>query len=326
MSASPDRAKNDVSNEHLHASEAKVLLEDALAELEEKYRDGRVEVESLGKLKTVADATTKFLLRTNTAGPIAVVLCSRPKAPELVERGVRQAEAVRKIVGDDLGEAIIRPIRSGYVEGRSYAVYPYCREFSSWRPRRIFQRKCIQRSLFTWLRNVTNVAARVHAVGAETCTAYANALSHLVQVNLFNNEIVNAARAALDRLDSGQWKPRHTCDHNDLYMSNIMLPARTAEQRAYPFTIIDWAGANSKGYGIYDLVRLARAVKLSDKAMSRELRIHTQSLGGGIKDAPGHLLASLGRLHQHLEEFPLDRFLYTAQECWRTLHRGMNAE
>ncbi len=73
---------------------------------------------------------------------------------------------------------------------------------------------------------------------------------------------------ALDRTESGVWQPRHTIDHNDFWLNNVMLPAQdqAKTRQKYPFILIDWSGANPYGYGIYDLFRIARSLKLSDKA------------------------------------------------------------
>jgi len=302
---------------------ASSLLADELADLERRVGD-RVSVAPLGRQKEVADATTKMLVRTQAGRPIAVIICARPIAPDLVARGVDAAEQIRGLIGEELGQAIIEPIKSGYVDGRSYVVLPYCRDFASWRPRRILQRLRIQNSMLDWLRQATSAAAEAHGDGEEAGAGYASVLRHLERQRLLNDDIQQAIHRALNRLESGRWTPRHTFDHNDLYLCNIMLPARTPASPSrprYPFVLIDWGGANSKGFGIYDLVRLARAFNLSDASLRRELREHCIALGCEPEDTPGHLLAAGGRLHRHIEHFPEDRFVATVQACWKTIMR-----
>lgn len=297
-------------------------LADQLDRLAARVDEG-VTLEPLGPQKDVADSTTKVLVRTQTGQPTAVIICSRSIAPDLVARGTGVAETIRGIIGEELGEAIIRPLDSGYVDSRSYVILPYCRDFSKWRTRRIIQRLRIQGTMLTWLRQATVAAVEAHGSGDEVSAVYESTLRHLEQQRLFDDDIQSAIRDALTRLESGKWKPRHTFDHNDLYLSNIMLPAKsgTTQRSRYPFILIDWAGANPKGFGIYDLVRLSRAFNLSDASLRRELAAHAAALGCDLKDTPGHLLATCGRLHQHIEHFPEDRYFRTVNACWETINR-----
>ncbi len=299
-------------------------LAEVLDRLEEQVGE-RLTLEPLGRLKEVADATTKVLLRTLSGQPAAVIICSRPVAPQLVARGTRLAEQIREMIGEPLGEAIIRPIGHGAIDGRSYVILPYCRDLSARRPIRILQRLRIQGRLFTWLRQANAKAAEAYEAGPTVTQSYAAALEHLDRQRVLGAEIQAAIRRASRRLASGRWQPRHTFDHNDLYLSNIMLPFRSqlVGRPRFPFVLIDWAGANPRGFGIYDLVRFARAVNLPSRSLRRELAGHGTALQCELRDTPGHLLASLGRLHMHLEYFPEPRFVQTANACWTTLNRAM---
>jgi len=96
-------------------------------------------------------------------------------------------------------------------------------------------------------------------------------------------------------------------------------------KQSSPFVLIDWAGANQYGYGIYDLIRLARALKLSPASLRRELITHSKALQCEPQDTRGHLLATFGRLHQHLECFPEERFVETLRACLGTMERALPA-
>jgi peptidoglycan/xylan/chitin deacetylase (PgdA/CDA1 family) len=313
-------------NAHLAPAVAGHELAEVLEALSQKVCQ-RVTLEALGKLKDVADATTKLLVRADSGRPVAVIVCSRSVAPALVARGVEMAEQIRELVGEPLGDAIIRPISQGEIDGRSYAIYPYCRDLSAYRPIRIAQRLSIQTRLLTWLRQATAQTAKKLGAGPSVSQSYASALQHVERRRLFSHEIRAAARHGLARLDADKWRPCHTFDHNDLYLSNVMLPAARglSERSPFPFVLIDWAGANPRGFGLYDLIRFARAVNLSPRALRRELLAHSASLHSEPADIPGHLLAALGRLHQHLEHFPEQRFMHTVGTCWATLHRALPA-
>ena len=126
---------------------------------------------------------------------------------------------------------------------------------------------------------------------------------------------------ALYRLNSDKWKPLHTFDHNDLWLGNVMLNPRYGygTNSIYPYTIIDWVGANTKGYGIYDLIRLSLSLRISNAQLRHELIAHSVALKCELEDLCGHLLASLGQLHLSIECFPEEEYEKTFYQCWHML-------
>jgi hypothetical protein len=282
---------------------------------------GPVSLEPLDRLKEVADATTKVLIRDSAGLPEAVILCSRPISPDLVKRGIENAEAIRRLIGESLGTAIIKPLHTGCVDGRSYAILPWCRGFSRWKPVRIVQRLTMIRPLLGWLREATAEAVAAHGQSSAAASAFANKLMHLANQPFLDDEIRTAAKKALQRLETNRWQPRYTFDHNDLWLGNIMLP-KTDMGSKRRYVLIDWVGANEMGYGIYDLVRLAMTMKIPAAILRRELLTHSQALQCEPEDTGGHLLAALGRLHQHLECFPEERYIHTLRNCWTAFQRA----
>ncbi len=275
-------------------------------------------LEPLGRQKAVADSTTKALVRTLSGRPVAVVLCSRPVSPDLAERGHRYAEAVREIIGEELGQVVVRSLAHGYVDGRSYVILPCCREFSSFKIVRIAQRKRLQGRVLWWLLAANRAAAERNHDRPGAAEAFREMLQHLDQTGLIAGGPQEALSEAMDRLGSGAWAPRHTVDHNDLWLGNVMLPPRNNPlfRAKAEFVLIDWVGANPLGFGIYDLARLALTLKLPVPAVRRHLVAHAGALGCELGDTRGHLLAALGRLHVNLEHFPEQRYLRTFGACW----------
>ncbi|PLX48503.1 MAG: hypothetical protein C0613_10805 [Desulfobulbaceae bacterium] len=149
------------NNEHIPVDVLARLLAEELAAIEGDV-GSRVVLESLGKLKSGADNTTMALVRSATGQPKAVISCSRPAAPDLIKRGVEEAEAIRGLIGEPLGAAIIKPIASGYVDGRSYVILPWYRELAGWKPFWLMQRLALRRPLLRWLSHSTAVAASAH--------------------------------------------------------------------------------------------------------------------------------------------------------------------
>jgi aminoglycoside phosphotransferase (APT) family kinase protein len=116
--------------------------------------------------------------------------------------------------------------------------------------------------------------------------------------------------------------------HNDLWRGNVLLdPALPwpAAARAGRFAIIDWAGAETSGYPLYDLIRLAQSVALRGKALADELSLHCRIVGGTLDDARPYLAAALGNLGLHLGQVPETRFVELANRCWRTLTSAVTA-
>lgn len=307
-------------NDHLDPELVREHLADEIQSLEARFGD-RIQPELLGKQKSLGDATTKILLRTENGRRIAVLLCSRPVAPDLIARGTASAAAIRSVVGQELGSAIIRPIATGRIQGRSYEILPFCRDLSTHRWLRRWQRTRLTRPLLQWLLRATEAAVEKHEGRTDAAKNFRTVLAYLYEQSLFSIELQSAMERAIDRIDSRQWTPHHSFDHNDLYLSNIMLPSREVPDHnaEWPFVLIDWAGANPVGFGMYDLVRLARAVNLRRRVFVEQLQRHASALRCTTNDLTGHFLAACGRLHQHLEHFPEERYVQTVEACWDNL-------
>lgn len=302
------------------------LLYDELEKCVQKLA-GPLSLVPLNENKDCADATTKVIVSPHQGEPAAVFICSKESAPDLIRRSMDLAESVRSVIGETLGEAIVRPIATGYLDGCSYMLLPFLPDFSKFKPARIAQLFLIRRPLLDWLQQANAVAAEKYGCNAETTARYAKVLKHLRDQRLFGSAMQGAIEEALARLDAGRWQPRHSFDHNDLWLGNVMLAPKSvaAGPNRYPFVLIDWPGANARGYGIYDLIRIAPDLKLSAVALKRELIGHSEALHCELEDTRGHLLAALGRLHIHLENFPEQLYVSLAETCWATLESALES-
>jgi hypothetical protein len=183
----------------------------------------------------------------------------------------------------------------------------------------------LTRPLLNWLQEATEVAAATQGHSDKTRQSFHGVLEHLARQSFLDDEIKVAIETSMRRLETKRWQPRHSFDHNDLWLGNVMLPAHTGRglTHRYPFVLIDWGGANNFGYGIYDLIRLAIALKLSSSSLHRQLVAHSTALQCDPEDTRGHLLAAFGRLHQHLECFPEERYIQTLRNCWSTFQQAI---
>ncbi len=266
----------------------------------------------------VNHATIKAQIINARGQRVAVVLCASDRSPTMIARGVAIARETRALLGSALGSVILEPLATGELHGRSYVVLPFCRGLRRshfpWK----FQRRWLVPYVLRWL----HAAAEIPT--SPSVTDFHTPLRHIHDHPQLPAETRSLALAALARLDSRAWTPRHTLDHNDLWKNNILLPPahRLGSKPVYPFTVIDWVGANPRGYGVYDLLRFCKSMKLPPQRISQELDLHCAALGSERPDAPGHLLASLGRLSIHIEDFPVERYVALVASCLRTLREA----
>jgi len=273
----------------------------------------------LGGGEPVADATTKVLIRDCTQHPRAVLIVSAPAFPDLVARNQAAAEAARAGLGADLGSVIPEPQLSGDLDGRSYLLLPYFDPLSASRLRRMIQRRWLVPQLLEWLHRATRATLQV-PTEVEVRRDFVHPLQSLASDDAIVATIRAAAKLAAARLETGSWAPRYVLTHDDLWVGNILLRGgsplgRYRQQDRWPFVIIDWAGARVRGHAMYDLVRLTKSMGLR-RRLTDELRSHCQILGCEVVDARGYLLAALGYLGMHLNQFPRERYVSTVASCW----------
>ena len=313
-------------NAHLSADRLRVLLKVELAELANRFGEP-VRVEPLGELGDGVDSTTKFLIQTESHRPVAVAIVSRPAAPNLIARGTATAARIRNLLGPELGSAIITPLHHGAVDGLSYELLPWHQPLSDSRVLGSWQRFRLKRTLLDWLQDATATTVANHGASSDASqVAFDGMLEHLESRPFIAGPVRESIVNARSRLSTGQWQPRHTFDHNDFWMGNVLLTLRSGEGnlRKFPFVLIDWAGANEQGFGVYDLIRLAQSLRLSNRAIGVELRRHAQALRCGSIDLNGYLLVTLGRLHQNLEHFPEKAFVQMFNTCMKRLDSALS--
>lgn len=291
-------------------------LADALAE-----HGGLGEISSLCAPKPVADDSLKLMIRDAAGNPVAVMLCSSPLQPELVERSMGRARDAGRLLGVGLSRVILNPFLAGHLDGCSYGVFPYREPLSGGRSRWVVQRLKLWPGIRSWLRGVIRTTAR-GVTEKEWAGDFLAPLEHLAANRLVNDRIRREASGAAGRLSSGQWRPRYVLAHNDLWKDNILLaPGRCRSGFYSPgdFILIDWPGSTLKGHAIYDLIRVARSFGLPRWLLRREVRAHCHLLGCAVEDARSYLLASVGHLGMHLQYFPVNRYLQCVSSCCETL-------
>ena len=266
----------------------------------------------------VSDIPERAIIRDAKGTPYGMLFLSVAVSPDLMGRGVRNAQTVRELLGPGTGQVILEPMAAGDFEGLSYVLWPWVRPVSSSRYVAYVQRKFLRPSVLAWLRAVTEQTKHTDTPTGTARANYEQALTNLIAIPELPAEMTDDAKRGLESLHTGKWQPYHVLEHNDFWFGNIMLPAARGAGlgKKHPFYVIDWAGARTSGYPIFDLIRLARTTKLSGAPLSREIQHHCEILECTTSEVSHYLLAALGYLETTLEHFPRERYVNTARACW----------
>lgn len=308
--------------EHQRLSESSPL--EVLTSLREQIASAYAP-ERLGEMsllvppKEVGDDPRKLLIPNDQGRPIGVLFVSQPSAPDLIAHGVRNAAQVKERLGPDLGRVILDPVVSGLVQGVSYAVYPWRQPLSMSRWFWPIQRAWLRPQLFGWLRRIAEVAS----VDADPETDFLAPLRYMAGRADLSQTLRAEAQAAAERLAAGTWKPRLALAHNDLLKENVLLdrrvPARFPLEKR--FVVIDWLGANLRGYPMCDLVYASWSFHLGRPAFLAEIDAHCRIHECAREDAKGYFLAGMGYLATHLGHFPETRFRLLSELALGLLRR-----
>lgn len=271
----------------------------------------------------VADSPGRLVAVDGRGVPRAMVFVSSERSPGLVERGAERAAGARLMLGDEAGAGVLVAMRHGWVEGVSIAMYPWRLEIGGrWLLSRV-RRPLVREWVLGWLRGV------VRACGArldgEASDGVGESLRRLAGVAGLSSDMVVDVERSLERLELGSWRPRRVLDHNDLWPGNVMLNRDHRSRSLGPsrYAVIDWAGANPRGFGFFDLVRASRGFGASSGRLGAEVGFHAATLGIERPDALSQLLASMAWLHDHIEDFPIERFVSMATDVHGTMRAAL---
>lgn len=282
---------------------------------------GRPQISLLSRAEGVMDGTTVLLIRDSAGKPRAVALCSAPIAPDMVRRAMSHAREAKLLLGELVGSPILNPLTEGYVRGLSYAVLPYCADLSNHRTVWWLQRRLLRPLIFNWLWRVTECSV-CDIEPAAIDHSFAEPLRRLASLG---DGFRVAARWATGRLDAGVWVPKHVLMHGDLWKGNILIRPKNYADEPWRerFVVIDWAGSETGGYAMYDLVRLSQSMRLTTGFLRNEVARHSRLLECEPVDAKSYLLAALGHIYMNLEHFPLSRFSRMAEDSFAILERAL---
>ena len=274
--------------------------------------------------KPVPDDAAKLVLRSVSGQPLAVLVGSSPPAPDMAARHARRCDAAVQALPEVLASVVLGPMTQGEVEGRSYVVWPFCQpgaegRLAQWRWRRRWAKP-----VSDWLLEV-NRATRTPIASEQLGDRILSPLSALLAMEGLGPRSRNIATAAVAAFSAGEVSPIHVLMHNDLWTGNVLAARADAPADRYPFTIIDWAGAEVAGYPGYDLARWAQSIRLKPAGYGKALKRHADVLGCEVGAMPAHLAVGLGYLAMHLEGFAPQRFVRLADECLEKVEAALES-
>jgi hypothetical protein len=266
--------------------------------------------QSLDQDASVADKPLKLIIEGRRSRPEAVVICARPADPAIVRRAVVRARQAAEMLGPRVGAVPLLPLADGTFGELSYVILPWHQPALQMGPRRV-RRLWTAARVLGWLRDAVSVSARA----ADDVTRPRRLLERLAGDARFGAAVRGDARLGLERLDAGQWRPKTVLVHNDLWLGNVLLPARTRcpDTNRYRFFLIDWAAAEMAGYPFWDLSRLCDSFGVPTPWARREIGRHCAILGFEPQDALSSLLLAIAHLGAQLRYFPVERYVHMSE-------------
>jgi hypothetical protein len=255
-----------------------------------------------------ADATLKLVCVSASSPPLFVTV-SGDGNPDLVARATRNIHQIRALLSERSAEAVLEPLETGEVLGRSFAVWPMLSDLPQGRVPRYLAKRFIRPDVLDWISDV--FGETYTAANAEERQVIAANLTRLVEDQHHPDRLRWAAEIAVERLETERWAPVHCVQHSDLWMGNIMLaPSGSATS----FRVIDWAGARCRGYPFFDLFRFALSSRTSLRLVKSHVRAQLGELKADPVDSTSYVLCTLGQLQSQLEFFPETLFREMALE------------
>ena len=294
-------------------SRERALPADALERVDAflQPRRGLGAVRQLPLNRLVADCSDKYIALDKGGAPAAFIAVAPASHPGSVRDGAMRTLAIRRALGDTLGQSVLAPAFVGDIDGCSYSITEYCEPVSHGRWLGRWQRTLLKPKILGWLGDVTRHTSRPAQSGDQGALLSIEALAKHPAVA---EEVRQAARTALEELAGGLWQPRQVVAHNDLWWGNF-IRQRSHAKEAPAFYVIDWAGGRVDGTPIYDLVRVAMSLRLSKREFRKALLGQCATLECEITQAAHYLCAAFGALSLGLGEWPVAQFALTANSC-----------
>ncbi|MEE3326292.1 MAG: phosphotransferase [Myxococcota bacterium] len=266
-------------------------------------------------ISDLIDNPIKLAIRDAQGDCLGILQWSPPGAVHAVADAVRRAEAIRRRLGDDLGQVVLAATLEGEFQSRTFALYPWQRTLSELR---------VVSRVHNWL-YAPSVLGWLNAVHAQSFSALAESdyptrifspLDRLASESGLSTSLRDVVRQVAADVESGDFAPKVGPVHNDLWRGNILLPLARSSGRdsGRPFVLIDWGASTVAGFPLWDLLRVLRSLRIPDRVARRILRRECQALGMSLQDGHRSVFLALADLGVNRNEFPLELHLQAVEQ------------
>jgi len=254
--------------------------------------------------KSVVDDTTKVLILNENKEAIAVLICAYIKFGDLPKKAVLNSSEIKLKLNGEVSDVVISPLCYGEKAGVYYSLWQYYSPFSSNKAIKYIQKNKLKSQIFSWLLSASE-QSKVKASEEEVREKFIKPLELLYENNSIRAEIKHEIGGQIKKIKNKKWQPFFCIEHNDFWLGNILIN----KKNSYGISVIDWAGANSKGFAIYDLIRISLSMKVSNAFFLNQLSLICEVLECDIENSKGYLLSSFANLAMNLGDFPEERFV-----------------
>lgn len=258
-----------------------------------------------GGASQLADSTSKFLV---PLGPIkGFMIVSGRGNCALVRRAVENIEMARSLAGS-ASEAILPPVLSGEIDGRSFAVWERQKPFPTGNIGKRLVRLLYGARILNWALDLCVNTARPAMNVQEQ---YERPLLALESNKNWPSAMRRDAEAGLRRI--GEWRPQQCVQHGDFWLDNVL------RSRGGRIAVVDWGGANINGYPVNDMARMLMSLNSRPSTGRYYMDALCSALACDRRDLVSYSLSAIGKLGENLEHFPESKY----REVGIALHRQM---
>ena len=280
----------------LEQLKSKSTVIDSLSPIESVYGN------ELPASEVVADATSKYLVKLSS-GERGFLIVSGAGNPDLVARAARNISLIRGMVSDRCAEPIIPPLEVGEIKGSSFAIWPMLGTLPRGRLKKYLVKRQLSPAVLNWLYCLCD-----ETLSKPNSSELKATESQLLTLADDKNSLDIVRRAAADaatKMNFGTWTPYKCVQHSDLWMGNVLIPPRKS---IWPFSVVDWAGANASGFPFFDFIKFSESNNLSRKLVRRKMSRYVSDMGFGFSQVLPYTACALAQIHSDLEYFPESMF------------------
>lgn len=274
----------------------------------------------------VADAKLIYSIKSEYGRDDCVIIFSNPAFPDAVSEAVEKTARVIERLPAEASRYVLLPIFDGRYGAQSFAVYPKLFAFSENRLICKLQKKVVEDEVYRWLSHVAKSTQLRIEEKSEFANRFVRPLEYITNERRFSEEIRKSAAEALVTAERPGFSPVCIVEHGDFWLGNVLLTDKwLLRKRPYGFAVIDWGSSNVFGYPFIDLLRFFDSASGRFGKVSPRVRQYCESADIPAADLPLYVLAALGYLGLHRNQFPMERYIMLAERC-AALAGGVHAD